>query len=247
MVKFDIKEWKNNKVNRLCVPFVGKNEYELMVECDAWLMNPSDVIEWRIDYFDMGSSFEKLKYMFMKLKSLLPQAIFLLTVRTIKEGGNSKVDQQEYFDLINFLMGLPIDMIDIELSCDGYYLVKLLETAHNKKIISVLSHHDFNKTPAYDELIKTVQNMDSYDCDIIKVAFMPHDETDVLNVLRATQSCSATLDKPMITMSMGEMGLMTRLFGYQFGSVMSFASLQMESAPGQISIQKMKEIQQRLD
>lgn len=49
---------------------------------------------------------------------------------------------------------------------------------------------------------------------------------------------------PLITMSMGELGMVTRLSGHLTGSVMTFGALTTEkaSAPGQIPIKELKQI-----
>ena len=46
---------------------------------------------------------------------------------------------------------------------------------------------------------------------------------------------------PMITISMGQLGLLSRLTGQIFGSCITFASMGEASAPGQIDAEELKE------
>ena len=61
---------------------------------------------------------------------------------------------------------------------------------------------------------------------------MPQRLEDVLTVFSATLESSQKLDIPLVSMSMGAYGSLTRLFGWAFGSAMSFAIGASTSAPG---------------
>jgi 3-dehydroquinate dehydratase-1 len=61
-------------------------------------------------------------------------------------------------------------------------------------------------------------------------------------VLGATLESSQTLDIPLVSMSMGGYGSLTRLFGYAFGSAMSFVVGAATSAPGQVPIEDMNTV-----
>ncbi len=73
--------------------------------------------------------------------------------------------------------------------------------------------------------------------DIAKVAVMPHDMEDVLTLLSATLQSSRALRIPLVSMSMGRFGAVTRLCGWAFGSAMTFAVGESSSAPGQMPIE----------
>ena len=73
--------------------------------------------------------------------------------------------------------------------------------------------------------------------DIAKVAVMPKNYKDVLILLNATlKARTEHLEIPIITMSMGPEGGVTRLAGGLFGSDLTFAIGKEASAPGQIPI-----------
>jgi 3-dehydroquinate dehydratase-1 len=71
---------------------------------------------------------------------------------------------------------------------------------------------------------------------------MPKKEEDVLALLAATLSTRRDFPEvPLITMSMGELGSLSRVIGGKFGSDLTFAVGNKESAPGQIPVTKLKQ------
>jgi 3-dehydroquinate dehydratase-1 len=71
---------------------------------------------------------------------------------------------------------------------------------------------------------------------VAKVAVMPREDEDVLALLTATAQASRSLTIPLISMSMGTRGALSRIFGHQFGSTVTFAAGLAPSAPGQWSL-----------
>ena len=63
-----------------------------------------------------------------------------------------------------------------------------------------------------------------------------------LRLLSATLEASQKLDIPLVSMSMGAYGSVTRLFGSAFGSAMTFAIGAGSSAPGQVSIEDLSTV-----
>ena len=65
---------------------------------------------------------------------------------------------------------------------------------------------------------------------------MPKNFNDVLTLMRATyRARTEAVDLPLITMSMGEIGTISRVIGDLYGSDTSFVVGKAASAPGQIS------------
>jgi 3-dehydroquinate dehydratase-1 len=71
---------------------------------------------------------------------------------------------------------------------------------------------------------------------VAKVAAMPRDREDVITLLAATAIAEAKARIPLISMSMGPLGVATRMVGGVFGSSLSFAIGEGASAPGQMPI-----------
>ena len=81
--------------------------------------------------------------------------------------------------------------------------------------------------------------MDSLEADIIKLAVMPEDYKDVLLVLEMTLRANEIHDKPIVTMSMSNLGTATRILGEQFGSAITFGKDHEASALGQIDVRSL--------
>lgn len=84
-------------------------------------------------------------------------------------------------------------------------------------------------------MVNTLTDMVRRGADIAKLAVMPHTPADTARLLEATaQAAQATgNDTPLITMSMGQQGMVSRICGAAFGSCAGFATAGVSSAPGQ--------------
>ena len=76
--------------------------------------------------------------------------------------------------------------------------------------------------------------------DIVKLAAMPQSAGDVLALLEVTARFREEHpDVPVITMSMGKLGSISRLCGETFGSCMTFGAHKKASAPGQYEMNRL--------
>ncbi len=64
----------------------------------------------------------------------------------------------------------------------------------------------------------------------------------MLVLLQATEEARQEVEIPLITMSMGALGAITRLAGGLFGSAVTFAVGRQSSAPGQIPIEDVQTV-----
>ncbi len=128
------------------------------------------------------------------------------------------------------------ELIDLELfSFKENDIKNLIKLSNFNNIKTIISNHDFSKTPSKKEIISRIKKMIKLKCDISKTAYMPKNRKDVITLLDAS---SEIKNFPVIAISMGEIGAITRIFG----SVLTFASAKRSSAPGQIETMKLKYI-----
>lgn len=95
----------------------------------------------------------------------------------------------------------------------------------------------FTKHASKEDILQRLCKMQDMGADIPKIAVMPQSKKDVLTLLSATEEmtrCHAT--SPIITMSMADTGVLSRLCGEVFGSSMTFAAVGKISAPGQMDV-----------
>ena len=77
--------------------------------------------------------------------------------------------------------------------------------------------------------------------DVAKFAVMPTCERDVLTLLSATLTMKEQHnDTPVITMSMGRLGALSRVCGTLSGSAVTFGTAGRASAPGQLPADLLK-------
>ncbi|GAA3319496.1 hypothetical protein GCM10020331_026630 [Ectobacillus funiculus] len=81
-----------------------------------------------------------------------------------------------------------------------------------------------------------------YGADVAKASVMPVDKQDVLTLLEVTREAVDMLTIPVLTISMGALGSMSRVMGWMYGSVMTFAVGANSSAPGQIPIDDLRQM-----
>ena len=205
--------------------------------------NNTDLIEWRIDFFDQVEDAEKLVETAKKLRQVMSEMPLLTTFRTHFEGGVKKLSEEEYFDICRVLIKeKATDLLDLELFRKTSKLKEIIAEAHENNIYIIMSNHDFDKTPATSELERRLTLMKTFGADIAKIAVMPNSARDVLNLLLATDNIKYKLNCPLITMAMGDLGKVTRISGEVFGSCLTFGTVGDASAPGQIESTNLKGI-----
>lgn len=216
---------------KICVPVCEKTTEAVLDAVKEVKTTPADLIEWRIDYFD-EDMFAAAPEIF---KTAAPLPV-LCTFRTKAEGGEREIDPAAYFALNEELGALGVPMLDLELAlCLAHEAraKQAIDALHARGAVLVLSSHDFEKTPPRDALVERYRQMEALGGDLPKIAVMPQSQRDVMVLLSAMTEASAACG-PLIGISMGELGKLTRVRGGAFGSVMTFASKGKASAPGQI-------------
>lgn len=135
------------------------------------------------------------------------------------------------------------DLIDVELYAGDDVVEELVAFAHEYNVYVIMSNHDFEKTPDKDVIVERLMTMQEKNADILKMAVMPRDTYDVLTLLWATNEVQKELArKPVVTMSMSKLGVVSRVCGEIFGSAITFGTVGEASAPGQIPVTSLKEI-----
>lgn len=119
---------------------------------------------------------------------------------------------------------------------------QLLLHLHDHGKVVIGSYHDFAKTPTVEEIYERLCFMDRHHVDIPKVAVMPQKAEDACHLLEATAMAKKEIEKPLITMSMGGQGMVSRIAGESFGSAVTFGCVGKPSAPGQIEVKELKKL-----
>lgn len=229
---------------KICVPIVGTSEEEICRQAQDICCLPADIIEWRIDWYEGAECAADV----LRIAALLRQRIgdmpLLGTFRTIKEGGEKELEKKAYEALLlQLVQSGCIDAVDVELSSGEKITASIVKRAREAGVKVVMSSHDFMKTPSYEEIISRLCRMQEKGADLSKLAVMPQSKADVWTLLRATSDMvQYHAKRPVITMSMSKLGVVSRLCAEASGSCLTFAAAEKASAPGQIEAKRMKEI-----
>ena len=229
---------------KVILPIVERAEAAILEKAAQFSTLQADCVEWRVDYFEGARAPGAVARCLQKLRVALRGKLLLVTFRTQAEGGQAALSPAEYRQFLELVLDTDCaDLLDIEFFTAGADLPKLVEQAHSAGVAVVCSSHDFAKTPPRAELVYRMVQMQQAGADLPKLAVMPQCRTDVLELLAATaEMADLHPETPVITMSMGALGAVSRLAGEAFGSAMTFANPRQASAPGQVSLDIVNEV-----
>ena len=196
----------------------------------------ADIVEWRMDFLSL--SIDALT----ALERLADSADLpiLATFRTADEGGKA-IEASAYRDLLLAVARSgKVGAIDVEAFRDESTVREIIDGAHEAGVAVVASYHDFHATPAAEEILARFGAMDAAGADVLKLACMPASVDDLLVLLSATHQASHVFDRPLITVAMGPIGVLSRVAGGIFGSCATFAAVGRGSAPGQIPVSDLR-------
>lgn len=234
----------------ICVPIVGPTVEDILSQVKEAVKAKVDLIELRPDMWMKCSNISEDEYIptivtFVKeVRSRVVDIPVLFTWRTIGEGGETPLCSDNYIKLLQAIVDQDlVQAIDVELFAYTEEMGSVMKQAHQQGIQTVMSYHNFQSTPDIETLHVYAERMVSVDAQVIKFALMPSTNDDVLSVLQFTKELTERYPQlPRITMSMGQLGQMTRTCGHVFGNCLTFGTLGHVSAPGQVEVEVLKQL-----
>lgn len=195
-----------------------------------------DVVELRLDALSILDA-PNVQNVLCAARAAIGQGVPLLaTIRTKKRGRSGRSHRCRIRRTRHcYLHSGLADLLDVEASTAPAVIAAIQQQARESGVKTVFSSHNFAETPPTETMVNTLTDMVRRGADIAKLAVMPHTPADTARLLEATaQAAQATgNDTPLITMSMGQQGMVSRICGAAFGSCAGFATAGVSSAPGQ--------------
>lgn len=228
------------------VPITAKTKEQALAQAQV-IANTADadLAEFRIDLLSFARDTKQVIALGHELKKILGNKPMIATIRTKNEGGQLEISDVDYGKTYQAYLKNPfMDWLDVEMFRDQKVVSEIVQKAHQKKVLVVMSNHDFQKTPSQDEIEKRLLKQDQMGADILKIAVMPKSKQDVFTLMNATLKVSQQTTKPLLTMSMGQLGTISRVATANMGGSYSFGMIGQASAPGQIDVTKLKQILQ---
>lgn len=193
----------------------------------------ADLVELRVDQFQR----RELGFLEECVRKVKEEGLgVILTVRSPEEGGREVENRREVFEKIAPLC----DYADIELSSR-----ELIIPVRNAVLRSggrlIVSFHNFELTPPNWILREVMREGYRYG-GIPKVAVKANSYEDVARLL----CVGAKENYEKILIAMGNLGRVSRIAGYAFGSVITYASLGESLAPGQLPLEEVVKLRELL-
>ena len=228
---------------KIIIPIVEESKEAILSQAQFLLGRPFDLVEWRVDFYRDALDIERVLDTLNGLREILGEIPILVTFRTKAEGGMKDISQEEYTALNLAIAKLGnADAVDVEILMGDEIVNRMIREIHEAGVTVVGSSHEFGYTPGRKEMIERLCKAQNMGCDILKLAVMPQDKKDVLELLSATEEMYVHhARQPVVTMSMGKLGSVSRLCGEMVGSAMTFGTVGQTSAPGQIPLEELKE------
>ena len=222
---------------KLVVSIMPRNIEEVQA-IDITRYEDADIIEWRADFLAKEAILQVAPAVFEKFAG----RELLFTLRTRSEGGEIDLSSEEYVQIIKDVTQLyQPDYVDFEYYTHKDVFDQMLDFPN-----LVLSYHNFQETP--DNMMEILSELTSLTPKVVKVSVMAHTEQDVLDLMNYTRGFKTlNPEQDYVTISMGKIGKVSRITSDVTGSSWSFASLDVASAPGQISLSNMKKIREILN
>ncbi len=222
------------RLPRVCVAVFGNDPNEMAEKAET-LVRDNSFLEFRLDYLSKpGLAIPRIK----RFLDSNPAITVVATCRRAASGGKFRGSIASQLDFLNKAIAAGCQLVDIELQtalkCKPDQLQKI-----RSKAALILSFHDFRATKKLDE---TLEKMLAYPADFYKVVSTATTLSDNVTLMKFL---AREGDRhSVVSMCMGEQGIISRVLGVRAGSAFTFASAGMgqETAPGQITAQELRNI-----
>ena len=199
---------------------------------EAANFSSADMVEIRLDCLEKHAGAEKLREINKPL---------IVTCMSASEGGKFTGTEEErtriLFEAVQYA-----DYVSLELSTKKDLWERIVYEARTRDTKIIATYHDYKKTPENKEIKEILKKEKKTGADIAKVAFQANDYGDVMNLMSVLLENDIGI--PIIAVSMGEYGKISRILGPLLGSYLTFASPSkgQEAAPGQLTVEELHTI-----
>lgn len=225
---------------KIIAPIVDATQEGILNKAREIVSMPVDIVEWRADFY--VPDIEKILETLGRLRQAVGVLPVIFTLRTRHDGGELDVGFERY-RAINEAAAASgsADVIDVEIYHGAGALRDHIDAIHGAGARVIGSFHDFHGTPSRQEMVSRLCQAQDMGADISKLAVMPRCRKDVLALLDASAEMKEKYAvRPILTISMGPLGMISRIACGISGSCMTFGAVGRTSAPGQIQAEELR-------
>ncbi|HET9008802.1 MAG TPA: type I 3-dehydroquinate dehydratase [Nitrosarchaeum sp.] len=215
---------------KTCVS-IAENSSERIRQRLKEALKKSDYAEIRFDFLKIHEIPKTLEMIKKDLKSIV------CTLRPKSEGGKFEGSEKERIAILKLIAEYNPFLLDVEYNTikKNKELAKYLKSTETELLIS---WHDFKKTPKSSELENMRRQMSKFanNVKIVTTAKSIDDSTRTLQLYNKNRKSN------LIAFAMGDSGRISRILCLYLGSPYTYVSLGKPVAPGQFSVDEVKNI-----
>ena len=222
------------RLPRVCVVVIGSDANEMAEKAEA-LVRDNSFFEFRLDYLSKpGLGLARIK----RFAESHPGTVVIATCRRAASGGKFRGSIASQLDVLSKAAAAGCQLVDVELQTASKCRPEQLRRLRSRAAV-ILSFHDFRATKKLDE---TLEKMLAYPADFYKVVSTATTLSD--NVAMIKFLAHEGDRHSLVSMCMGEQGIISRVLGLRAGSQFTFASASSgeETAPGQVTAQELRNV-----
>lgn len=207
----------------ICVSIGRGRHRHLIAEHRFLAENGVELVELRLDYIQGKAQVKRL------LRERPCPAI--ITCRRSSDGGRWQGSEEERLLVLRTAIAEGADWVDLE----DDIATNVPRFGKTRRIVS---HHDFQRTPA--DLAGLHARLAAMDADVVKIAVMANHPGDNLRMLELVRSSRI----PTVGICMGEIGMPSRVLACRYGAPFTFATFHQDRvmAPGQVAWRQMRDV-----
>jgi 3-dehydroquinate dehydratase-1 len=203
----------------------------------------SDLVAQAKKAFDLGADFIEARLDFLAIEDVIRAAETIdksnavFTLRSKSQGGMFSGTEYQRIKLLRKLAEMRPMLLDVELQTlqTNDNLADYLELA---SIPTLVSWHDFEKTPPIEELAEVITEMRIYS-NYVKIVTTAKSVDDAIRLLTLYKNANGLYP---IIFAMGEAGVMTRILCALYGAPYTYSALEKAVAKGQLTLIQTKQI-----
>jgi 3-dehydroquinate dehydratase/shikimate dehydrogenase len=209
-------------LSQICVTLAFDDPARLAAEHRRLVARGCSLVEYRLDFLPAGTDVAAL---------VAGRAgPIIATIRRPEDGGKWNGSEDDRRKLLADCAAAGAEYVDYEPDAAR----ALPRAGRTKRIVSM---HDFSQTPA--DLPAIHARLAACDADVVKLATMAREPSDVFRMLRLVRTAAEGPGKglPTVGLCMGEIGAPSRILGAVCGAPWSYAAADEGSAvaPGQLT------------